>query len=91
MVIDGGLRQNRIRLIGRPRVFLPVALLSYSAQYGAQQYDRRRDIMSFARTLATLAIGFAAAKGVQKVKKMGGMDGVREAMRQAGDPGGFAD
>lgn len=47
--------------------------------------------MSFARTLATLAIGFAAAKGVQKVKKMGGMDGVREAMRQAGDPGGFAD
>lgn len=47
--------------------------------------------MSFVRALTTLAIGFAAAKGVEKVKKMGGMDGVREAMRQSGNPGGVAD
>ncbi|WP_434288236.1 DUF533 domain-containing protein [Celeribacter sp. SCSIO 80788] len=47
--------------------------------------------MSFVKTLTTLAIGFAAAKGVEKVKKMGGMDGVREAMRQSGAPGGMAD
>ncbi|WP_226549487.1 DUF533 domain-containing protein [Celeribacter naphthalenivorans] len=47
--------------------------------------------MSFVKTLTTLAIGFAAAKGVEKMKKMGGMDGVREAMRQSGAPGGMAD
>ncbi|TNE68289.1 MAG: DUF533 domain-containing protein [Rhodobacteraceae bacterium] len=47
--------------------------------------------MSFVKTLTTLAIGFAAAKGVEKVKKMGGMEGVREAMRQSGAPGGMAD
>lgn len=47
--------------------------------------------MSFVKTLTTLAIGFAAAKGVEKVKKMGGMEGVREAMRQSGNPGSIAD
>ncbi|PTQ75502.1 DUF533 domain-containing protein [Celeribacter persicus] len=47
--------------------------------------------MSFVKTLTTLAIGFAAAKGVEKVKKMGGMEGVREAMRQSGAPGSMAD
>ncbi|WP_417250002.1 DUF533 domain-containing protein [Celeribacter sp.] len=47
--------------------------------------------MSFVKTLATLAVGFAAAKGVDKMRKMGGMDGVREAMRQAGATGGMAD
>lgn len=47
--------------------------------------------MSFVRTLATLAVGFAAAKGAQKVKNMGGMDGVRDAMRGAGAEGGLAD
>lgn len=47
--------------------------------------------MSFMKTLATLAVGFAAAKGVDKVRKMGGMDGVRDAMRKAGDEGGMAD
>ncbi|WP_460272189.1 DUF533 domain-containing protein [Celeribacter sp. ULVN23_4] len=47
--------------------------------------------MSFVKTLTTLAIGFAAAKGVEKVKKMGGMEGVREAMRQSGNPGSVAD
>jgi uncharacterized membrane protein YebE (DUF533 family) len=47
--------------------------------------------MSFVKTLATLAVGFAAAKGVTKVKNMGGMDGVRDALRNAGDEGGMAD
>ncbi|MCA0042938.1 DUF533 domain-containing protein [Celeribacter litoreus] len=47
--------------------------------------------MSFVRTLSTLAVGFAAAKGVDKMKKMGGLDGMREAMRQSGNPGGVAD
>jgi uncharacterized membrane protein YebE (DUF533 family) len=47
--------------------------------------------MSFVKTLATLAVGFAAAKGVTKVKEMGGMDGVRDAMRKAGEEGGLAD
>ncbi|WP_413719920.1 tellurite resistance TerB family protein [Silicimonas sp. MF1-12-2] len=37
--------------------------------------------MSFVKTLATLAVGFAAAKGYDKYKNMGGMDGVRDAMR----------
>ena len=38
--------------------------------------------MSFVRTLATLAVGFAAAKGYDKYKDMGGMPGVKDAMRQ---------
>lgn len=37
--------------------------------------------MSFVRTLATLAAGFAAAKGYDKYKDMGGMPGVKDAMR----------
>lgn len=37
--------------------------------------------MSFVRTLATLAAGFAAAKGVEQYKKMGGMAGIQEAMK----------
>ncbi len=37
--------------------------------------------MSFVRTLATLAAGFAAAKGLDKYRQMGGMDGVRKAMK----------
>ncbi|HSG55610.1 MAG TPA: hypothetical protein VLA45_09145, partial [Paracoccaceae bacterium] len=47
--------------------------------------------MSFVKTLATLAVGFAAAKGMQKVKEMGGTAGVKEALRNAGQPGGMAD
>ena len=47
--------------------------------------------MSFLKTLATLAVGFAAARGVQKVREMGGMDALREKMRTAGQPGGMAD
>lgn len=47
--------------------------------------------MSFVKTLATLAIGFAAAKGFDKYKKAGGMGGVQDALRKAGEPGGFGD
>jgi uncharacterized membrane protein YebE (DUF533 family) len=38
--------------------------------------------MSFARTLATLAVGFAAAKGYDKFKQMGGMPGVQDALKK---------
>jgi uncharacterized membrane protein YebE (DUF533 family) len=37
--------------------------------------------MSFVKTLATLAVGFAAAKGYDKYKGMGGMPGVKDAMK----------
>ena len=47
--------------------------------------------MSFVKTLATLAVGFAAAKGVQKFQQMGGMSGMKEALRSAGEPGGMAE
>ncbi|PZR00051.1 MAG: DUF533 domain-containing protein [Cereibacter sphaeroides] len=46
--------------------------------------------MSFIKTLATLAIGFAAAKGYQKYQQ-GGMTGVKDSLRNAGEPGGMAD
>jgi tellurite resistance protein len=47
--------------------------------------------MSFLRTLATLAVGFAAARGVDKYRKAGGMDAMKDMMRNAGAPGGIAD
>lgn len=47
--------------------------------------------MSFVKTLATLAVGFAAAKGVQKFSQMGGLEGMKGALRGAGEPGGMAD
>ena len=47
--------------------------------------------MSFIKTLATLAVGFAAAKGVQKFQQSGGMAGMKDALRGAGAPGGMAD
>ena len=47
--------------------------------------------MSFVKTLATLAIGFAAAKGFDKYKKIGGMSGVEDTLRKEGDPGGIGD
>jgi uncharacterized membrane protein YebE (DUF533 family) len=37
--------------------------------------------MSFVRTLATLAAGYAAAKGFEKYKEMGGMAGVQKSMQ----------
>lgn len=40
--------------------------------------------MSFVRTLATLAAGYAAAKGVDKFKDMGGMKGVQDMLASAG-------
>ena len=47
--------------------------------------------MSFVRTLATLAVGFAAAKGVQKFNQAGGLDNMKEKLRTAGEEGGWAD
>ena len=47
--------------------------------------------MSFVKTLATLAVGFAAARGVDKFRKMGGLEGMKGALRGAGQPGGIAD
>lgn len=47
--------------------------------------------MSFMKTLATLAIGFAAARGVDKYRKMGGMPGVKDALKKASEPGGAVD
>lgn len=47
--------------------------------------------MSFIKTLATLAVGFAAARGVDQYRRMGGMDGVKDALRNASAPGGLAD
>ena len=44
--------------------------------------------MSFMRTLATLAVGFAAAKGLAQYQKSGGFDAM---MKAAGAPGGLAD
>ncbi|WP_171235456.1 DUF533 domain-containing protein [Ruegeria sp. HKCCA6837] len=43
--------------------------------------------MSFMKTLASVAIGFAAAKGMDKYQKMGGMAGLQDMMQGAG--GGF--
>lgn len=37
--------------------------------------------MSFVKTLTTLAVGFAAAKGYDKYRNMGGMPGVKDAMQ----------
>ncbi|NOD98289.1 DUF533 domain-containing protein [Ruegeria sp. HKCCD6228] len=43
--------------------------------------------MSFMKTLASVAIGFAAAKGMEKYQKMGGMARLQDMMQGAG--GGF--
>jgi uncharacterized membrane protein YebE (DUF533 family) len=47
--------------------------------------------MSFIKTLATLAVGFAAAKGVEKFRGAGGLQGMKDQMRGAGAPGGMVD
>ncbi|MCU9848785.1 tellurite resistance TerB family protein [Defluviimonas sp. WL0024] len=47
--------------------------------------------MSFVKTLAALAAGFAAAKGYDKYQDMGGMAGVKKMMKEAGEPGGMVD
>lgn len=46
--------------------------------------------MSFVRTLATLAAGFAAAKGFDKYRQMGGMKGVQDALKQNPQTAGIA-
>lgn len=47
--------------------------------------------MSFVKTLATLAVGFAAAKGVDKFRTMGGLEGMKDALSGVGKPGGLGD
>jgi uncharacterized membrane protein YebE (DUF533 family) len=47
--------------------------------------------MSFVKTLATLAIGFAAARGYTKYRDAGGMPAVKDAVKKAGEPGGLVD
>lgn len=47
--------------------------------------------MSFMRTLATMAVGFAAAKGLEQYQKIGGMAGLQDMFANAGAPGGLAD
>lgn len=47
--------------------------------------------MSFVKTLATLAVGFAAAKGYDKYKDMGGMPGVKDAVRSNPQLAGMSD
>jgi uncharacterized membrane protein YebE (DUF533 family) len=46
--------------------------------------------MSFMKTLATVAAGFAAAKGMSKYKEMGGMAGLQDMMKSGGGAGGMA-
>lgn len=41
--------------------------------------------MSFVRALAAVAMGFAAAKGIDKYKEMGGMTGLQKALKGAGE------
>lgn len=41
--------------------------------------------MSFVKALAAVAMGFAAAKGMDKYKQMGGMAGLQKALHGAGD------
>ena len=45
--------------------------------------------MSFMKTLATVAVGFAAAKGMDKYKQMGGMAGLQNMMQQGGGAAGM--
>ena len=47
--------------------------------------------MSFLNTLTTMAVGFAAAKGVEEYNKLGGMQGISGMLQNSGAPGGLAD
>lgn len=47
--------------------------------------------MSFVKTLANMAVGFVAARGMQKYQENGGMDGLRNTARNANLPGGMTD
>lgn len=44
--------------------------------------------MSFMKTLATLAVGFAAAKGLEQYQKIGGMAGLQDMLQGMGGAGG---
>lgn len=47
--------------------------------------------MSFIRTLATVAVGVAAAKGVAKYRQAGGMAGLQDMFNQSGGSAGMVD
>lgn len=47
--------------------------------------------MSFLKTLATLAVGIATARGYDKFHKAGGMANLQNMLSGAGTPGGLAD
>ena len=47
--------------------------------------------MSFIKTLATLAVGLAAAKGFERFQKAGGLANLQTNLKGAGAPGGMAD
>ncbi|PWR02310.1 DUF533 domain-containing protein [Meridianimarinicoccus roseus] len=47
--------------------------------------------MSFLRTLATVAVGVAAAKGASKYKQMGGMAGLQDMFAASGGTSGMVD
>lgn len=82
---------DRIRLTGHPRDKFPpcdVILLRYASVRLAFQQGIP---MSFIKTLATLAVGFAAAKGVDKFRQSGGLQGMKDQLRGAGQPGGVAE
>ena len=102
MVIQGA-TPDKIRLTGHPRKFFPPQDAANRPRgektFGGtalwphylRHLNNRGCRMSFVKTLATLAVGFAAARGVDKFRKIGGMEGMKEAMRGAGEPGGMAD
>ena len=45
--------------------------------------------MKIVRELATLAAGFAVARGYDRFRKVGGMSGVEDRLRNAGSEGGI--
>lgn len=47
--------------------------------------------MSFMKTLINVGIGFAAAKGIDKYSKMGGMAGMKQMMAGSGGSAGMTD
>ncbi|WP_159089978.1 hypothetical protein [Ruegeria sp. Alg231-54] len=55
---------------------IPAILQKYILNIG-------RIVMSFMKALASVAVGFAAAKGMEKYKQMGGMAGLQDMMQGA--------
>ncbi len=52
-------------------------------------FDHQGVTMSFVKTLATLAAGIAVARGYDAFRKMGGMSGMQDQLRKAGEEGGI--